>query len=156
MYHLRIGVVGYCCGELFDEYLALYLLRKGIKVAIAAYPQTTSVEIASTILDMGIPRLAFAIAKQLGYETTGFGSFDSTLQPCLPVDHRYIHGYNQGDEAMYFLGYVHTIVRIGGGLGALSQAAAFRQHGRPVFEYGLEDLSIPGTSLLHPHERMCA
>lgn len=134
---LKIGIVGYS-GQKFDESTAKRLLEKGIATAIDSCNNVTSVEIVSGLTNLGIPAIAYAIAKENELRTAGIACEKARNYDCFPVDREVIVGSEWGDESDTFLSDVDVIVRVGGGVQSLREVETFRESGGTVYEYELE------------------
>lgn len=106
----NIGVAGYCAQE-FDRddarsQLESYLSRHA-KIHTA---------IVSGLSDMGVPGIAYRIAKERNIPTIGIAAGiargASNLWPC---DKIYFVGQNWGDESLFFLGKIDELVAYEGG-----------------------------------------
>lgn len=133
---LRIGVVGYS-GQTFDTDAAASLLLSGISSAIADHAHTTEVEIVSGLTNVGIPALAYELAKKNNWRTVGIACHLAKDYECFPVDREVIVGDNWGDESNTFLDNVDVIVRVGGGKQSHQEIATFKKSGGRAYEYEL-------------------
>jgi len=136
---LNIGVVGYS-GTPFDVEEAKRLLNIGLDAVLADNPTATSVNLISGLTDLGIPALAYRIAVERGWETTGVACAKAEKYDCFAVTTRTIVGNDWGDESQTFLAACDVIVRVGGGKQSLAEVAEFAQSGGKLYEYELERL----------------
>ena len=138
--NLNIGVVGYS-GQKFNEEEAKRLLNEGLDAALADNPTATSINLVSGLTDVGIPALAYRIAAERGWETTGVACAKAKEYDCFAVTTQTIVGDNWGDESKTFLAACDVIVRVGGGRQSLAEVAEFAQNGGKVYEFDL--VAIP-------------
>lgn len=121
---MKIGVVGFSA-QAFNETLARVKLTESVKTL-----KTGPIEIVSGLTNIGVPKLAYALARRLNATTVGFACSQAEDYDCYPVDKKYIIGTNWGDESMAFLDYIDALVAIGGGKQSLAEIAAFKKlHG---------------------------
>lgn len=138
---LNIGVVGYS-GTPFDEKEAKRLLVKGLDAILADNPGVTSVNLISGLTDLGIPAIAYRIAKQRGWRTVGVACAKAVKYACFAVDESHTIGANWGDESEEFLKRCDVILRVGGGTQSLDEVARFKKKGskNKTYEYELARL----------------
>lgn len=149
---LRLGVVGYCPPTEFDEQDANELLAKAFKDVLADHPGATDIWVVSGLCDVGIPALAYRIAKEKGWKTSGIacrqanakvddgkGGLKNKFQ-WFEVDNYKIVGDNWGDESETFLKEIDVLIRVGGGKQSLAEVERFRRSGGRVYEYELAAL----------------
>ncbi len=132
---VHIGVVGYSLqhfneekaaaiiGAAFDELDMLYVGK--IKVVV------------SGLTNMGIPSLAYQEAVSRGWRTVGIACEKANQYKLFPVDKQIIVGKKWGDESPTFLNSIDVLIRVGGGEDSIKEVNAFKQMGKPVYEYEL-------------------
>ena len=117
-----MGVVGYSTNG-FDEDEAILLLIN----AFDMFTQGTSdVEIVSGLTDLGIPSLAYYIAKHRSYKTIGIACKKAFEYDLFPVDEQIIVGDEWGDESKTFLNRIDVLIRVGGGKQSLKEVEMFK------------------------------
>lgn len=138
MTNLKIGVVGYSA-QRFDETEACQALDRLFDQASDGRRDVT---VVSGLTDLGIPALAYRIAAQRGWRTSGIACSKATDYDCFPVNEKKIVGTNWGDESETFLRECDVIVRVGGGEQSFAEAAQFKARGGVVYEFDLA--ALPG------------
>ena len=131
-----IGVVGYSAMK-FDEDMAILLLAQGLDLLTKGHEK---VEIVSGLTDLGIPSLAYHIAKDRAYRTVGIACKKAFENDLFPVDDQIIVGEEWGDESETFLDYIDALVRIGGGEQSIDETKKAKDKGLPVYEYDLPEI----------------
>lgn len=123
---LKIGVVGFSRNQ-FDQEEATNKLHDMIKQIIENYPDR-EFEIVSGLTNMGVPRLAYLLADQLGIYTTGFSAKQafSVYAGIYPVKQQIIVGDKFGDESEEFVRYIEVLVRVGGGAQSRHEVELFK------------------------------
>ncbi len=139
---LKIGVVGYS-GQAFDMDAARELLELGIEMVLYDHQGAESIEIVSGLTNVGVPALAYQIAREKGYLTAGIACEKARRYECFPVNREVIVGSEWGDESDAFLDDITVMVRVGGGAQSLKEAATFQEWGGKVYEYELEAIPNP-------------
>jgi hypothetical protein len=86
------------------------------------------------------PALAYRIAAQRGWRTSGIACSKATDYDCFPVNEKKIVGANWGDESETFLRECDVIVRVGGGKQSLAEVAQFKSRGGTAYEFNLAAL----------------
>lgn len=110
----RIGVIGYSAAY-FDRAEATKLLKKILSKALRRNKEKASVAIVSGLTNMGIPAIAYNLAKEKNYYTIGYACEKANEFTLFPVDKKYIIGKNWGDESESFLDNIDVLIAIGGG-----------------------------------------
>ncbi len=137
--YFRIGVVGYSA-KYFNKTEAETLLREGFKQALKHNKNKYSVEIVSGLTDMGIPALAYKIATEKDYRTSGYACKKAEDMVQFNVDKANIIGNSWGAESEEFLANIDVLIRIGGSSQSRDEAKTAKENGLPVFEYELDEL----------------
>ncbi len=132
---LNVGVIGYSTQD-FDKEAAIDYLQGAFKTINAIYPK---IVLVSGLTNLGIPALAYAEAKKLGWQTIGIACEKANDYELFPVDEKIIIGKEWGDESQTFLNSIDILIRIGGGQQSLREAAEFKKSNRPIIEF---DLSV--------------
>lgn len=138
--YFRIGVVGYS-SKYFDKKKARSLLEKGIKAALKHNIKDEAVEIVSGLTNIGIPALAYTIACEHDYRTSGYACGKAEDFQLFDVDEKHIVGKKWGDESEEFLANLDVLIRVGGGEQSHTEVKAMQEKNLPVFEYDLEPLA---------------
>jgi hypothetical protein len=131
---MRIGVVGYS-QQKFDEQKAIETMR------LVLIPQTSihlDITIVSGLTNLGVPAIAYNLAKELNLKTMGVACAKASEYECFPCDRVHIVGKNWGDESETFLASIDKLIRIGGGKQSHAEAARAKELGIPVGEFDLE------------------
>lgn len=139
MASLRIGVVGYSPPTQFDESEARRALNR-IFDRIVGDAKSKDIEVVSGLTDIGVPGIAYQIAKERNWPTVGVACSKAFGYKCFPVDKQIIVGDDWGDESETFLGECDAIIRIGGGKQSHAEAATFKSRGGMVYEFNLDAL----------------
>lgn len=150
---LRIGIVGYSDEEKIDSLLGdrawirmnLVWSINQMKQSLAMIHGTCdSYELVSGLTDLGIPSIAYDIAKKDSEftKTIGFACSKAKDFPQFPVDRKYIIGDNWGEESNAFLEYIDCIIRIGDGKQAMEECNKFRETypDKPIIERSDSDI----------------
>ncbi|MEO0376209.1 MAG: hypothetical protein AAF329_16620 [Cyanobacteria bacterium P01_A01_bin.17] len=125
----NIGVAGYCAQE-FDWDDA----RIQLKRHLSQYTNN-NVAIVSGLSDMGVPGIAYRIAKDLDIPTIGIAAGKARGAKNLwPCDEVYFVGQNWGDESMFFLGKIHQLVAYEGGQQTKREISLAKELGIKVIE----------------------
>lgn len=138
---LRIGVVGYCPPTEFDYGVAEQLLREALQRVLQDHPGEHDIWIVSGLADVGVPGIAYRIAAENGWKTSGISCAKAYKYPWFPVDECRIVGMERGGpESEEFLRRSGVLVRIGGGPQSLAETGEFRGRGGKTYEYDLPTL----------------
>lgn len=137
---IRVGVVGYS-SQKFNKIKAWDLLKEGFE-QIKSDSNTNKLMVISGLTDIGIPSLAYYIARQNGWNIGGIGPERALEYKWFPMsndgDELVISGEDWGDETPKFLDSVDVLLRIGGGVQALYETQLANKRGMKVYEYDLE------------------
>ena len=133
----KIGVVGYS-GAKFDKDEAFEMLLEALQMF--RHTEDVNLELVSGLTDLGIPALAYRIAEEWGWKTTGIACSKAKEYDCFQVDNIIIVGDNWGNESEEFLHYIDVLVRVGGGKQSLAEVTRAKELGITVFEYELPEI----------------
>lgn len=127
---LALGVVGFSA-ETFDQAAAREQLR-GLIVPIVERERDAGrplPELVSGLTNQGVPKLAYALARELGLPTVGISAKQAlrARAGCFPVDRRILVGKRYGDESAAFVAMIDVLVRVGGGPQSRREVELFRQ-----------------------------
>ena len=113
---LKIGVVGYSSNRI-DFIHAEALLNLAFDSILSKNTAAQHIEIVSGLTNVGIPKIAYDIARKRGFRTVGISAEQAFKVHCgiYPVDKQMIHGTTFGDESDLFINYIDYLVRVGGG-----------------------------------------
>lgn len=128
---MRIGVMGYSTTP-FDEIKARRLIRTYFSSVISNRPV-----IVSGLSNIGVPGLAYDIARQLGLSTVGIACSKVYTYPCYPCDEVIIVGDKWGDESTTFVTYCDSFLAVGGGKQTRSEVEMAKSMGKYVKEFAL-------------------
>lgn len=120
---ISIGVIGYSAQK-FDQNLAEGLLKEYLSWMTSIHGRT-NIELVSGLTDLGIPRIAYQVAKSLGLRTVGIACSKARDYNCWPVDEELIIGDDWGDESKTFLDRITHMVKCGGGKQSETEAKEF-------------------------------
>ena len=136
---VNIGIVGYSSGK-FDEKIAKALMAIAFDIVEENHPSKEYM-VVSGLTDMGIPSIAYNMAKKRGWKTMGVACSQARDYDCFPVDEEIIEGDEWGDESSTFLDQLDVFIRIGGGEQSLeeTEAARSRKKIKGVYEYDLPE-----------------
>ena len=130
----RLGVVGYS-SQRFDIDRARPLLRAEIGALTLTAPDA---EVVSGLTALGIPLVAYEVARECGLVTVGVACEKAKDYPCFPCDEVVIVGSEWGDESETFLGRIDFLLKVGGGK---QSAAEFERFPGPKKEVNLPTLA---------------
>lgn len=133
---MKIGVVGFSRSQ-FDKKMAILKLRNILeKLTIGKAP--ASIEIISGYTNMGVPRIAYRLADDMGFKTVGFSAKQAlrVRAGVYPVKEVILEGERFGEESQKFIEYIDILVRIGGGPQSRKEVELFKTH------YKGKDLSL--------------
>ncbi len=133
----NIGVVGYSGGK-FDKDIANALLAIAFDIVEKTLKEK-DYAIVSGLSDIGIPALAYRMAKKNGWKTVGLSAEEVKQYECFPVDEEIIVGKKFGDESEKFIDYIDVLVRVGGGKQSLKEVEMAKKKNIPVYEYDLPE-----------------
>lgn len=133
-----IGVVGYSNPH-FNISKAESLLLLALTKTFKKYDvKPKDCQIVSGLTDLGIPAIAYRIAKHLHMYTVGIACSKADEYKVFPVDKKIIIGSDWGDESATFLKSIDCLIRIGGGKQSMEEVKTFKHHyPTDVFEYEL-------------------
>jgi hypothetical protein len=132
---LNVGIVGYSATQFNIGEAELILMELFLS---AKKNSGIPVNIVSGLTNIGVPKIAYGIAKTYGFYTTGIACSKAFDYECFPVDTKIIVGDNWGDESETFLNYIDILVRVGGGKQSLAEVALAKEKNIPVIEYDLD------------------
>ena len=123
---VKIGVVGFSRNQ-FDKKAAILQLRNHLEYFIEKYPDH-EISVVSGYTNMGVPRLAYQIADDLGLHTVGFSAKQAlrVRSGVYPVKEEIIIGERFGDESKEFIEYIDMLLRVGGGPQSRKEVEMFK------------------------------
>ena len=132
---MKVGVIGYSAQK-FDQEEALTILRS----LFSNLP--TDSEIVSGYTNLGIPGLAYKVAREFAFSCTGIACQKAKEHQCFPCDKVVIDDewLKWGDESDFFLNYCDSFIQIGGGKQSFYEAESARQRGKTVIYHELKSL----------------
>jgi len=133
-----VGIMGFS-GQKFDLRLAGEHLNDAFVEIQRRFPDNEIV-IVSGYTNLGIPAMAYALAKKLGWKTAGIACSKAMEYDCYPCDKVQIVGNNWGDESPTFLKECLIFIRVGGGKQTIKETASAKAMGKLVIEHDLEAL----------------
>jgi len=124
---LKIGVVGFSRNQ-FDKKAAILQLRNHLEYFMEKYPNN-EISIVSGYTNMGVPKLAYQIADDLGLHTVGFSAKQAlrVRSGVYPVKEEIIIGERFGDESEAFIQYIDILLRVGGGPQSRKEVEMFKE-----------------------------
>jgi len=128
----KLGIMGYSAQE-FDKGLAEQYIRQHF----SELGNDIDIEIVSGLTNIGIPAIAYRVAKEMGFTTTGIACSKAEKYECFPCDQVKIIGNNWGDESSTFLSYCDSFLRVGGGEQTKKETADAKALGKTIKEYDL-------------------
>jgi hypothetical protein len=134
---MRLGIVGYSAQK-FNEDEARLILTKLIFEARDSMGCTC---VVSGLTDLGIPGLAYSIARNAGLRTIGVACEKAREYTWFPVDEALIVGSYWGQESDAFLACCDMIARVGGGPQSMRECQTARESGKEVLEFELKAIS---------------
>ena len=136
----NIGVVGYS-GAKFDKTIAEALMAIAFDEVEVNHPDEEYM-VVSGLTDLGIPSIAYNMAKKRGWKTMGVACSEAKEYDCFPVDEEIIEGDEWGDESATFLKQLDVFIRIGGGNQSLEETeSAYKSKKiKAVYEYDLSEI----------------
>lgn len=134
---MRIGVIGYSA-QSFDEDKARKLLKEAINNELKRYGLSRhDIEIVSGLSNIGIPKIAYEIAKDNTIKTVGIAPREVFNYDLFPVDEQMIVGKTFGEESEYFLNYIDMLIKCGGGKQSEREAQMAEVMGKPIVNINL-------------------
>ena len=123
---MKIGVVGFSRSQ-FDKKMAILKLRNILEI-LTLGKDATNIEIISGYTNMGVPRIAYRLADDMGLKTVGFSAKQAlrVRAGVYPVKEVILVGERFGDESQKFIEYIDVLVRIGGGPQSRKEVALFK------------------------------
>jgi len=109
---MKIGIIGFSTFE-FDKGKAEDLITGCLTTLDALDPENC--QLVSGLTDVGVPGIAYAVAKRLKWYTIGYASKKASEYKLYPVDEKHIIGDNWGDESEGFLQSIDILIKVGGG-----------------------------------------
>ena len=134
---ISVGVIGYSDPK-FDKNIAKALMAIALDV-VEANHEDDAYELVSGLTDMGIPAIAYEMAKKRGWKTVGIACSKAHDNPCFDVDIEIIEGKEWGDESAVFLDNIDVLIRIGGGKQSIAETKKAKDRDIPVYEYDLPE-----------------
>ena len=133
---MKIGVGGFSRSQ-FDKKMAILKLRNVLEKLTIGKPPA-SIEIISGYTNMGVPRIAYRLADDMGFKTVGFSAKQAlrVRAGVYPVKEVILEGERFGEESQKFIEYIDILVRIGGGPQSRKEVELFKTH------YKGQDLSL--------------
>ncbi len=128
----RIGVVGYI--KNIDDTVVEELLRNAFGIIETSIPGR-KIEIVAGLTDLGTNKVAYRVAENLGYGTGGVACELAHEHPLYPCDWREFVPGQWGDESKTFVSMIHSLVRVGGGKQARTEARMAEAMKLPMIEY---------------------
>ena len=125
---MKIGIVGFSRSR-FDKKMAILKLRNILEQLIDQQDHST-IEIVSGYTNMGVPRIAYRLADDMGLTTVGFSAKQALNVRCgvYPVKKVILEGERFGDESKKFIDYIDILVRIGGGPQSRKEVELFKNY----------------------------
>lgn len=111
---MKLGIAGFSA-QAFDKAKAITILESTFSRFKQLYG--SDIEIVSGYTNLGVPALAYALAKKQGLKTTGIACVKAYDHELYPVDRKFIktEWRNWGDESDFFLSYIDALICVGGG-----------------------------------------
>ena len=125
---MKIGVVGFSRSQ-FDKKMAILKLRN-ILEELSEGKNPLQIEIVSGYTNMGVPRIAYRLADDMGMVTIGFSAKQAlrVRSGVYPVKKKILVGERFGDESKAFIEYIDILVRIGGGPQSRHEVELFKKY----------------------------
>lgn len=79
--------------------------------------------------NMGVPKIAYELAKDFGFVTVGFSARQAlkVKSGLFPVDEVMLRGNKFGDKSEAFVAFVDLLIRVGGGEQSRHETKLFKQ-----------------------------
>ena len=133
---MRIGVVGYSAQAFDKEEANLLLIEALMEIPEVrdetVWPHSKIIQIVSGLTQLGIPAIAYSLAKKFSWKTIGIACEKAYKYECFPCDRAHIIGQNWGDESAAFLASIDVLIRIGGGPQSMRECEMAKGLGIPV------------------------
>lgn len=125
---MKIGIVGFSSSQ-FDKKMAILKLRN-ILEELTQGKDLSTFEIVSGYTNMGVPRIAYRLADDMGLKTIGFSAKQALKVKCgvYPVKEVILIGERFGEESEKFIEYIDVLVRIGGGPQSRKEVELFKDY----------------------------
>lgn len=134
----NIGVVGYSSSN-FNETIAKALMAIAFDIVEENY-KDKEYRLISGLTDIGIPAIAYRLAKKRGWTTVGLSAKEAKEYDCFPVDEEIIVGEKFGDESKKFLDSIDVLIRIGGGKQSIKETEMAKGKRIQVYEFDLPEI----------------
>jgi hypothetical protein len=127
---MNIGIVGFSSDQI-DHLAAHKLLQQSMQQLVswhAPKAKPGDIRIISGLTNIGVPKVAYQIADQLGYRTVGISAARALKVHCgmYDVHERIIIGREFGDESLQFVTAIDYLIRIGGGKQSRHELGLFK------------------------------
>ena len=132
---IRIGVIGYST-KYFNKKEAESKLKELINKIVKN--SKLPITIVSGLTNIGISAIAYKIAKEYGYKTTGYACEKANELELFDVDSKKIIGKNWGDESEEFLNNIDYLIKIGGGEQSEKEFNNAKKLGIKTYEYNID------------------
>ncbi|AEO93604.1 gp345 [Bacillus phage G] len=125
-----IGFIGYSSAQ-FDEEKAKEIVEEIFKSL------NKNDVIVSGATNLGIPKLVYKKANELGMKTVGVMCEEGRSEELADLDELIVEGENWGDESEKFLSMISVLYKIGGGKQSTVEFKKANEMGIKTFEYEL-------------------
>jgi len=139
---LYIGVVGYS-GQKFDEAEAREIIEEAFDDIEDEYVENGDYEkitVVSGLTNLGIPKIAYEIADDRGYDTMGIAPEEADEYELYNVDEIIYEGENFGDESQVFIDTIDVFLKVGGGDQSQQELELAEAEDMSILEFDLEAL----------------
>lgn len=109
---MKIGIVGYSNPNKFNYNEGYNLVKKTFEILNNNFED---IIIVSGLSDVGIPGIAYHLAKEFNWLTVGIAPYEVYNHQLFPVDKKVIVGNFFGDESDFFLKKIDMLLAFGGG-----------------------------------------
>jgi len=140
---LFIGVVGYSAQK-FDEQEAREILEEAFDDIEEEYVDNgdwEKISVVSGLTNQGIPKIAYQIADERGYDTIGVAPLEADDYDLYDVDEIIYEGENFGDESETFIDMVDVFVKVGGGDQSQHEMELAEAEDISILEFDLEPIT---------------
>ena len=131
---MKIGVVGFS-SPYFDQQYAHQILKE-VFINLKQKHSGKEIQIISGYTNIGIPKIAYQLAEEMGFVTVGFTAEQALKVKCglYPVKEVIIIGKRFGDESEAFVKYIDGLIRVGGGTQSRKEVQLFKAlyHEKPL------------------------
>jgi hypothetical protein len=124
--YINVGIVGYSATS-FNEAKAEEVLNRVYSWLLDNYSEDYKIRIVSGLTNIGVPKIAYALAKKKDWETVGIACKEAENYELFPVTKKIIVGDAWGDESATFIKYIDMIIRIGGGKQSHTEINMFKK-----------------------------